>query len=207
MADESKGQSSSGARGKKRQSSKKPTHNRQSNRPAKLSPKEAGRLTDAEATYMEARLNGATMQEATAAAGLAPFAQTGYKIEKRIAEKCPEVFNRVGVTIERIAKKVSDKLDAMTTKHFANKGIVLDERTVEDHATQLHAAELGLKALGALKPNDDADSASKVRSEAHTVCLVVSDLGAAKALAELLAPGGTPGIVIDVDAQVDPNVG
>jgi hypothetical protein len=186
---------------------KKPTHGRASNRPARLSPKAAGRLTEPEAKYMEARLNGATMQEATAAAGMAPFPQTGYKIEKRIAEKCPEVFNRVGVTIERIAKKVSDKLDAMTTKHFANKGIVMDERTVEDNATQLHAAEIGLKALGALKPDDDRDSAAKNRSETHTVCLVVSDIGAAKALAELLAPGGTPGIVIDVDAQMDSNTG
>lgn len=166
---------------------KKRTHNRESNRPAKLSPKSKEKLTNVEAKYMAARLEGATMQEATAAAGLAPFAQTGYKIEKRIEEKCPEVFNRVGVTIERIAKKVSDKLDAMTTKHFANKGIVLDERVVEDHATQLHAAELGLKALG-VKLGHDGDSEGR---EHPAIVINLGFLDPKRAQAVLAAqPGG-----------------
>jgi hypothetical protein len=182
------------------------THNRPSNRAAKLSPKIAGRLTDAEAKYMTARLNGATMQEATAAAGLAPFPQTGYKIEKRIAEKCPAVFERVGVTIELIAKKVLDKLEAKTTKFFANKGIVLDQRDVEDNTTQLNAAELGLKALGALKHDDDANSNGH-QSHGHSIRVVVSDVTAAKALSQLFAPRGTTGIVLDVGEEVDENVG
>lgn len=136
---------------------KKRTHNRESNRPAKLSPKSKEKLTDVEATYMEARLEGATMKEAVQAAGLAPIAQTGYKIEKRVEEKCPEVFKRVGVTVERIAQVVSRKLDATVNKHFAHQGIVLTTMTEEDHATQLHAAELGLKALG-VKLGHDGDS-------------------------------------------------
>jgi len=171
-------------------------------RRAKLSRKLAERLTDMEVKYMEARLNGATIQEATAAAGSAPFAQTGFKIKKRAAEKCPAVFDREGVTIEHIAKKVADKLDAKTTKFFSHQGTVLDSREVEDHATQLKAAELGLKALGILKAHDEGDS-TQGRSETHTVCVVVADEREAAALAKLLSPGGTPGIVIDVDAKVD----
>lgn len=107
---------------------------------------------------MEGRLNGLTMKEATAAAGLAPFPATGAKIEKRVAAKCPEAFERAGVTIDRIAKKVSDKLDAMVNKHFAHQGIVLTTKTEEDHATQLDAAKLGLKALGVKLGNDGEDS-------------------------------------------------
>lgn len=171
-------------------------------RRAKLPPKLAARLTDIEAKQMEARLNGATMQKATAAAGLARFSQTGFNIEKRTGEKCPAVFNREGVTIERIAKKVADKLDAKTTKFFGHRGTVLGCREVEDHATQLKAAELGLKALGALKPHDEADS-TQGRFETHTVCVVVNDVETARGFAELFAPRGTTDIVIDVDAKVD----
>ena len=53
---------------------KKRTHNRESNRPAKLSPKSKEKLSNVEATYLEARLDGATMKEAVQAAGLAPIA-------------------------------------------------------------------------------------------------------------------------------------
>lgn len=172
----------------------------------KLTPKLRERLTEVEAKYMEARLNGATMKDATEAAGLAPFAQSGFRIEKRIAEKCPAVFERVGVTVERIAKKISDKLEAMTDKHFHNKGIVMETRTVEDHATQLHAAELGLKALGALKADDDGVQ-DQWATQINTVQVVVGDPATAKALAELLSPRGAAGIVIGLDAPLDANAG
>jgi hypothetical protein len=155
---------------------------------------------------MEARLNAATMQKATAAAGLARFSQTDFNIEKRSAEKCPAVFNREGVTIERIAKKVANKLDAKTTKFFSHQGTVLDSREVQDHDTQLKAAELGLKALGALKAHDEGDS-TEGRSETHTVCLVVTDERRAARLAGLLSPSGPGGVVIDVDAKVDEDPG
>lgn len=165
---------------------KKRTHNRESNRSAKLSPKSKEKLSDTEAKYMEARLEGATMKEAAQAAGLSPFYQVGYKIEKRVEEKCPEVFKRVGVTIERIAKKVSDKLDATTTKHFSHHGIVLDERTYEDHTTQLHAAELGLKALG-VKLGDDGDSTDR---EHPAFIINLSFLGPERAAQVLAAQPG-----------------
>jgi hypothetical protein len=173
---------------------------------AKLSPKLAERLTDIEVKYMEARLNGATMQEATAATGFAPFVRAASKIENGSAEKCLAVFNREGVTIERIAKKVADKLNAKTTKFFSHQGTVLDSREVEDHDTQLKAAELGLKALGALKAHNEADS-TEGRSETHAVRLVVTDERAAARLAGLLSRSGPAGVAIDVDAEVDEDPG
>ena len=175
-------------------------------RRAKLSRKLAGRLTDINAKRMEARLDAATTQKAAAAAGLARLSQTSFNIEKRTAEKCPAVFNREGVTIERIAKKVADKLDAKTTKFFSHQGTVLDSREVEDHATQLKAAELGIKVLGGLKTDDDADS-TEHQPKGHTVRVVVSDPETARGFAELFAPRGTTGIVVDMDAEVDQNVG
>ena len=171
-----------------------------------LSPELAERLTDMEVKYMEARLNGATMQEATAATGLAPFAKAGLKIEKRTAEKCYAVFNREGVTFERIAKKISEMLEAKTTKFFADKGVVLDSREVEDHATQLKAAELALKVLGAMKTDDDADSTER-QPERHSVRVVVDDVETARGLAELFASRGTTCIVADVDAEVHEDMG
>jgi hypothetical protein len=175
-------------------------------RRAKLSRKLAERLTDINAKRMEARLDAASTQKAAAAAGLARLSQTSFNIEKRTAEKCPAVFNREGVTIERIAKKVADKLDAKTTKFFSHQGTVLDSREVEDHATQLKAAELGIKALGGLKTDDDADS-TEHQPKGHTVRVVVSDPETARGFAELFAPRGTTGIVVDMDAEVDQNVG
>jgi len=175
-------------------------------RRAKLSRKLAGRLTDINAKRMEARVDAATTQKAAAAAGLARLSQTSFNIEKRTAEKCPAVFNREGVTIERIAKKVADKLDAKTTKFFSHQGTVLDSREVEDHDTQLKAAELGLKALGALKAHNEADS-TEGRSETHAVRLVVTDERAAARLAGLLSRSGPAGVAIDVDAEVDEDPG
>lgn len=47
------------------------------------------------------------------------------------------------------------------------------------------------------------DARSKGQSAAHTVCVVVANDKEAAELARLLAPGGAPGVVIDVDAKVD----
>ncbi len=43
--------------------------------------------------------------------------------------------------VNKALKKTADKLDAMETKFFAHKGVVVSERVVEDHTTQLAAAD------------------------------------------------------------------
>jgi len=66
-----------------------------------------------------------------------------------------------------------------------------------------------------LKGNPDSQKRLQIYSIApalpwtsqNTVRVVVVDPGEAAILAKLLSPGGAAGVVIDVDAQVDENVG
>lgn len=60
-------------------------------------------------------------------------------------------LDEAGATLEKSAKVVARAMDAKEKKFFAFEGRVVDEREVEDHATQLKAAELNLRARGELK--------------------------------------------------------
>lgn len=80
-------------------------------------------------------------------------------------------------------------------------------------ATRLGAVRLLDKWKGIsarMKAKIDAEVARnspQVRSETHTVCVVVSNRRRAAELARLISAGSPTGVVIDVDAQVDANVG
>lgn len=53
-----------------------------------------------------------------------------------------------GINEHRIADKLSSLLDAKKTQYFDYKGEIVDERVVDDHATQLKAADRCLTLLG-----------------------------------------------------------
>src|SRR5439155_15310244 len=122
---------------------------------------------------------------ATRAAGYAPHRQQGFKVEQRIAEKAPEVFNRIGLTVERFGKKLEQLLEAKEVKHFANKGIVLDTKEVEALDIQSRAVDMGLRTHGAYKQGED--DKGQGQSDRHIVTLFVADEERAARLALLFS--------------------
>ena len=159
------------------------------------------RLTSKEALFAEARMEGATLEEATRTAGYAPHRQQGFKVEQRIAEKAPEVFNRIGLTVERFGKKLEQLLDAKEVKHFANKGIVLDTKEVEALDIQSRAVDMGLRTHGAYKQGEE--DKGQAQADRHMVTVFVADEEEAARLAQLLSARVVPEIAIRNQATAD----
>ena len=150
---------------------------------------------------------GMTLREAGVAVGYpersAP--QSAWKAMQTIKRKAPEIFDKLGLTVESLAQDVDRLRRAKETKFFHDKGIVLETREVEALDIQAKAVDMGLRVHGAYKEADDARNT--LRSETSTVCLVVADARAAAELARLLAPRDAAGVVIDVAPQMDSNLG
>lgn len=98
---------------------------------------------------------GMTISAAGRAANYS-HAQSAIHAYHRMREKVPAVLEALGCPIEKVLQKVVDKLEAKETKFFASEGIVLDEREVEAHGTQLEAASLLLDCYGAKDKTKDA---------------------------------------------------
>lgn len=76
--------------------------------------------------------------------------QTAHRALKGIAERAPEVLERLGLTVEFVADKcLRPLLEAKETKFFANQGIVLDTREVEALDIRLRAVDLWGRLMGA----------------------------------------------------------
>lgn len=118
-------------------------------------------LSKIEAAVVAARTDGATLEEAAIAAGLAPYKQAAARVEKRALAKAPEIFESMGISVETLGRKILQKLDAKETKFFHNQGIVMETREVDAHDIQLKAVDLGLRVHGALKRPDDTKGDQK----------------------------------------------
>jgi hypothetical protein len=112
----------------------------------KKKPQRKRPLTDVEAKFLEARLKGMNLAESAKEAGLAEFKQNGYRLEQRISEKAPEIFDAAGVTVDRLAKKVNQLLDAKKTLYYTN--VVLDSKEVPAFDVQSRAVDFGLRVHG-----------------------------------------------------------
>jgi len=69
---------------------------------------------------------------------------------KGIAEKAPEVLERLGLTVEHVADKcLRPLLEAKRKEFFQNGGIVMQEKEVEDNGTRIRAIEVWARLMGA----------------------------------------------------------
>lgn len=92
------------------------------------------------------------MSEAGAKAGYA-HRQDSHKALKSIRAKAPEILERLGMTVEHVADKcLRPLLTAEETKFFADKGVVIDSRTVAAYDIRARAIDLWAKLMGAYTP-------------------------------------------------------
>lgn len=76
----------------------------------------------------------------------------------------------------------------------------------DDNATRLRAIKLIMEAKGIrLKPNGNQDPVR--RPQANPIYLVVADERRAAKIAGILSPSGAAGVVVNVDAKVDEDLG
>lgn len=76
--------------------------------------------------------------------------QTAHRALKGIAERAPEVLERLGLTIEYVADKcLRPLLEAKETKFWADKGIVMETREVDALDVRLRAIEVWARLMGA----------------------------------------------------------
>jgi hypothetical protein len=150
---------------------------------------------------------GMTLQEAGETVGYPPESarQSAWKAMETIKRKAPEVFDKAGLTLDSLAEDVHRLRRAKEKKFVSFMGSFSDEREVDALDIQIKAVDMGLRVHGAYKEGQNAGTS--IRSETNTVCLVVTDERRAAELARLLAPHGSPGVVIDVAPQVHQDVG
>lgn len=150
---------------------------------------------------------GMTLQRAGEVAGYPQksASQSAWEAMQTIKRKAPEVFDEVGLTLKSLAEDVHRLRRAKEKKFASFMGSFTDEREVDALDIQAKAVDMALRVHGAYKEGQNAGN--QVRSEAIAVCLVVTDERRAAELARLLAPGGSAGVVIDVVAEVHPDVG
>jgi hypothetical protein len=150
---------------------------------------------------------GMTLQKAGEIAGYPEksAAQSAWEAMQTIKRKAPEIFDEEGLTLKSLANDVHRLRRAKEKKFFTFMGSITDEREVDALDIQVKAVDMALKVQGAYKESQNAGTA--IRSETNTVCLVVADARRAAELARLLAPHGSPGVVIDVAPQVHQDVG
>jgi len=80
-----------------------------------------------------------------------------------------KILEAAGVTLEELgqmARRVIDKtaslMDAQKVRYFADKGIVLDERTVEDNQTQLGASKQAGEIVGLFSSKSSGGGPNKL---------------------------------------------
>lgn len=93
-----------------------------------------------------------------------------------IAKTIREIYESGGISDEYLREKHKALLEAKETKFFQEKGIVTDERTVEDNTTRLNALKLAHQIKGNLIE----------RSQVFSLTATLSDEEISRRLAALL---------------------
>jgi predicted DNA-binding protein (UPF0251 family) len=121
-------------------------------------------LSPRHAQVAAAMITGATRAQALRGAGfnpesrsLRPTGKTGKAIDSAVIR----ALRRAGVTLDLLAKRHRESLDAKDTKFFPqiaymdpNEGMVVPREQVIAHGHRLEAVELGYRAYGALKEQE-----------------------------------------------------
>jgi hypothetical protein len=106
-------------------------------------------LTLKQSKLLQALPTSDSVAEAGEKAGYA-HRQDAHRALKTIAERTPEVLERLGLTIEYVADKcLRPLLEAKETKFWADKGIVMETREVVAQDIRLRAIEVWAKLAGA----------------------------------------------------------
>ena len=111
--------------------------------------------------FAKAILAGKKQKDAAIDAGCSPKSAESQGSQLASSPDVQAILNRAldkaGATIDASALVIAKAHKAKTVKHFAYLGRVVDTRSTEDAPTQLHAAELNLRARKILvpKPQDD----------------------------------------------------
>jgi hypothetical protein len=107
------------------------------------------KLTLKQSKLVQELPNSGSVAEAGTKAGYA-CRQDAHRALKSVAERAPEVLERLGLTIEHVADKcLRPLLDAKETKFFASNGVVMETRDVEASDIRLRAVDLWAKLMGA----------------------------------------------------------
>lgn len=98
--------------------------------------------------FVDGLLDGKSMFQAAVDAGYSPV--TAKQAGRDIMPHCKSLLRQAlhnEISITKLARKVREGLDAKTTKFFADKGIVTDERDVIDWAERRQYADLATKLM------------------------------------------------------------
>jgi hypothetical protein len=162
-------------------------------------------LAPKEKALVQELLGSDSIAEAGRKAGIT-HTQDAHDAYKSAKVKMPSILDEIGATRQAIGKNIWDLAQNARRDHVGQFGDI----------TKVDAPDIRLKANLELADMQNCYEASSkhgsvdpaaIRSQTTTVCLVVADPREAAALARLLAPGGSAGVVIDVDAQMDEDLG
>jgi hypothetical protein len=107
------------------------------------------KLTIKQSRLLEALPTSKTVAEAGEKAGFA-CRQSAHEAFKGIAERAPEVLERLGLTYEHVLDKcLRPLLEAKETKFFQSQGIVMQREEVEALDIRLRAIDTWAKLAGA----------------------------------------------------------
>ena len=137
-------------------------------------------LSPRDAIAAAVMIRGGSNAEASRAAGykhpnaLAPGTAAG----KRVRSALARALLRKGVTMDLLAQRHREALDAQVTKHFPmlaytdpDEGVVIPERNLIDYGERRQAVELGYRAFGAL--SKDAPEEQRERGKVVSIIFEV----------------------------------
>jgi hypothetical protein len=149
--------------------------------------KQEQKLTLKQKKLVEALPTSDSVAEAGEKAGYA-YRQDAHRALKGIAERAPEVLERLGLTIEHVADKcLRPLLEAKEEKFFADKGVVLTTKEVAALDIRIRAIEVWARLMGAYAGQKVQVSGGLSLDLSH-----VSDDELDEAIANLLKPPQPP---------------
>jgi hypothetical protein len=94
-------------------------------------------------------INGASAKQACLTAGYSNTTNVNQVLmNKEVVKSFNSILEKTGLTDDAIADKLKQLFNAKTTKFFADKGVVTDQREVEDNTIQLDTTKTLLKVKG-----------------------------------------------------------
>jgi len=128
---------------------------------------------------------------------------------KSIAERAPEVLERLGLSIEFVVDNcLRPLLTAKETKFFSDKGIVMETRDVEANDIRLRAIEVWARLMGAYAARESNDgNGERSQSGGPSLSVVFTEEGSAREFVEAIAARRSAGGLARVDAGVDAQLG
>lgn len=121
--------------------------------------------TKKELRYARARLSGKTQKASAEIAGYAHPKERGFELDHKqdVREIMRDTLQRKGLTLDAVADKLLEGLNAMKTQYFADKGIVTDSRTDADWLVREKVMRLVTNLQGVLNVSHGQDGGKIVQ--------------------------------------------